>query len=70
MSTLNIINPNGPSLKGLTAEEVFNSLDFYSRWTIATGGTAFTTYEELGPTEEKRLNELVKAWRVSLTGGE
>ena len=44
------------------AKNDFSSMDGYSRWCIYTGGTAFTTYEDAGPTYCKELERLVREW--------
>jgi hypothetical protein len=43
---------------------MFDSLDWFGRWCIHTGGTAFTTYEDEGEEFCAELNRLVDAWAV------
>ena len=44
------------------ADEIFDELDDYGRWTLYTGGTAFTTYEDYGPEVCAFLNARARSW--------
>lgn len=44
------------------ADEVFKNLDNFARSEIVRGGTAFTTYEELGDHVCRCLERRCRAW--------
>ena len=44
------------------SDEVFDKLDVYERFEIVRGGTAFTTYEELGDDVRACLERRCRAW--------
>ncbi len=47
------------------ARATFDGLDWFGRWCIQTGGTAFTTYEDGGPEYCVELRRLVDAWAAT-----
>jgi hypothetical protein len=46
------------------SDEVFDKLDVYERFEIVRGGTAFTTYEELGDDVRACLESLERRCRA------
>lgn len=44
------------------ADEIFDSLDNYSKWCLAKEGTAFTTYEDHGQDVCAVLTRRARAW--------
>jgi len=47
------------------ARQTFDELDWFSRWCIWQGGTAFTTYEDNGEEYCAELRKLVDAWAAA-----
>lgn len=46
------------------ADQIFDSLDDYAKFSLWQHGTAFTTYEDLGEDICAVLNRRARAWRA------